>query len=61
MLRILLNASGDPACRPSPDIDEMLAILAERNAIMKKKDMEATQAKWNQIIAEGFGAGESED
>ena len=35
--------------------DEMLAILADRNAIMKKKDMEATQAKWNQIMAEGFG------
>ena len=47
---------------PMEDVaDEMLAILADRNAIMKKKDMEATQAKWNQIIAEGFGAGESED
>ena len=34
--------------------DEMLAILADRNAIMKKKDMEATQAKWNQFLAEGF-------
>ena len=34
--------------------DEMLAILADRNAIMQKKDMEATQAKWNQITAEGF-------
>lgn len=40
---------------PSPEdvADEMLAILADRNAIMKK-DMEATQAKWNQIMAEGF-------
>ena len=34
--------------------DEMLAILADRNAIMQKKDMEATQAKWNQIMADGF-------
>ena len=34
--------------------DEMLAILADRNAIMKKKDMEATQAHWNQIMAEGL-------
>ena len=39
--------------------DEMLAILADRNSIMKKKDIEATQAKWNQIMAEGFEEGES--
>lgn len=41
---------------PAPEdvADEMLAILADRNAIMKKKDMEATQAKWNRIMAEGF-------
>ena len=35
--------------------DEMLAILSDRAAIMRKKDMEATQIKWNQIMAEGFG------
>ena len=35
--------------------DEMLSILADRNAIMKKKDMEATQAKWNRFLEEGFG------
>ena len=35
--------------------DEMLAILSDRAAIMKKKDMEATQAKWNQMMTEGFG------
>lgn len=34
--------------------DEMLAILADRNAIMKKKDMLATQTKWNQLLEEGF-------
>ena len=34
--------------------DEMLAILADRNAVMKKKDMEATQAKWNQLRDKGF-------
>ena len=46
---------------PSPEdvADEMLAILADRNAIMKKKEMEATQAKWNRIMAEGFGDHES--
>ena len=36
-------------------VDEMLAILSDRNQIMKKKDMEATNAKWNQIMSEGFG------
>ena len=34
--------------------DEMLAILSDRAAIMKKKDMEATQASWNMILDEGF-------
>ena len=40
--------------RPSLEdvVDEMLAILYDRNAIMQKKDMEATQARWNQIMAE---------
>ena len=36
-------------------VDEMLAILSDRNQIMKKKEMEATNAKWNQIMSEGFG------
>ena len=35
--------------------DEMLAILSDRAAIMKKKEMEATQARLNQIMAEGLG------
>ena len=35
--------------------DEMLAILSDRNAIMKKKDMQATQEKWNRIMEEGLG------
>lgn len=35
--------------------DEMLGILSDRAAIMRKKDMEATQIKWNQMMAEGFG------
>ena len=33
----------------------MLGILSDRAAIMRKKDMEATQIKWNQMMAEGFG------
>ena len=42
---------------PSPEevADEMLAILSDRAAITKKKEMEATQIRWNQIMAEGFG------
>lgn len=35
-------------------VDEMLAILSDRNRIMVKKDMEATNAKWNEMMANGF-------
>lgn len=35
-------------------VDEMLAILSERNQIMQKKNMEATNSKWNQMMNEGF-------
>ena len=31
-------------------VDEMLAILSDRNRIMQKKEMEATNAKWNEIM-----------
>ena len=30
--------------------DEMLAILSDRNRIMAKKDMESTNAKWNEYL-----------
>lgn len=40
---------------PEPEIvDEMLAILSDRNRIMQKKDMEATNAKWNEMRWERF-------
>lgn len=29
-------------------VDEMLAILSDRNQIMQKKDMEAANVKWNE-------------
>lgn len=32
--------------------DEMLAILSDRNRIMQKKENEATNARWNQIMWE---------
>ena len=35
-------------------VEEMLAILSDRARIMKKKDMEATNAKWNEMLMEGF-------
>ena len=31
-------------------VDEMLSILSDRNRIMQKKDMEATNARWNRIM-----------
>lgn len=34
--------------------DEMLAILSDRNRIMAKKDMEATNAAWNQMRQDGL-------
>lgn len=34
--------------------DEMLAILSDRNRIMAKKDMEETNARWNEMMYNGF-------
>lgn len=35
-------------------VDEMLAILSDRNRIMAKKEMEATNAKWNEMMEDGL-------
>ena len=35
--------------------DEMLAILSDRNRIMRKKELESANALWNEYLAEGFG------
>ena len=35
--------------------DEVLAILSDRNRIMKKKRLEEVKARWNQFLCEGFG------
>ena len=40
--------------RPEDVVDEMLAILSDREAIIQKKEMEATQAKINRIYREGL-------
>ena len=41
-------------------VDEMLAILSDRNRIMAKKDMEAINATWNEFMYNGF-PGEEDD
>ena len=33
-------------------VDEMLAILSDRNRIMQKKELESTNAKWNEYLNE---------
>lgn len=43
-------------------VDEMLAILSDRNSIMQKKDLEAVNSKWNEMMWNGFPfAGEEQD
>ena len=39
-------------------VDEMLAILSDRNALIKKKEMEQAQAKINEIYEYGLGVEE---
>lgn len=38
--------------------DEMLAILSDRNRIMKKKEFESTNAALNNFMLQGFGEDE---
>lgn len=33
-------------------VDEMLAILSDRNRIMQKKELESANAKWNEYLNE---------
>ena len=35
-------------------VDEMLAILTDRNRIMQKKELERNNAKWNEYLANGI-------
>ena len=35
-------------------VDEMLAILTDRNRIMQKKELERNNAKWNEYLAMAF-------
>lgn len=41
-------------------VDEMLAILSDRNALIRKKEMEQTQAMLNEIYEYGLGTEEND-
>ena len=41
-------------------VDEMLSILSDRNRIMQKKEMEAANARWNEILRDGLGIEDDE-
>jgi len=51
--RMLGYLSYYPTLPEEEVVDEMLAILSDRNRIMQKKEMEATNAKWNEIMMSG--------
>lgn len=51
MLGYLSNYSKLPC---EEIVDEMLAILSDRNRIMAKKENEAVNAAWNQVLREGL-------
>ena len=40
--------------RPEDDVDEMLAILSDRNAIIQKKELEHAQTTINKVYREGL-------
>ena len=42
-------------------VDEMLSILSERNALMKKKEAEQAQARINELYEFGLGIDEEEE
>lgn len=39
-------------------VDEMLAILTDRNRIMQKKELERNNARWNEYLANGISSDE---
>ena len=42
-------------------IDEMLAILSDRNRIMQKKELESNNVEWNRILMQELGIDTEED
>ena len=45
--------------RPEDVVDEMLAILSDRNAIIQKKELEHAQTKINKVYREGLWEGKA--
>ena len=45
--------------RPEDVVDEMLAILSDRNAIIQKKELEHAQTTINKVYREGLGEGKA--
>ena len=41
--------------------DEMISILSDRNRIMQKKELEETNARWNDFLLHGFNDEEEEE
>lgn len=41
--------------------DEMISILSDRNRIMQKKELEETNARWNDFLLHGFNNEEEEE
>ena len=41
--------------------DEMISILSDRNRIMQKKELEETNARWNDFLLHGFNNDEEEE
>lgn len=50
-----------PKLKEEDIVDEMLAILEDRNRIQKKKEMEFFQGKINELYMTGLGSCEDED
>ena len=52
--QISRNLNTDWTAQMAEIVDEMLAILSDRNRIMQKHEWENTNAKWNEFLNQGF-------
>ena len=50
-----VSLSGRMTDAPEEIVDEMLAILSDRNRIMQKHATQEVNDKWNLIMAQGLG------
>ena len=58
--RMIGNLSHYTSLPEEEVVDEMLSILSDRNRIMQKKEMEAANARWNEILRDGLGIEDDE-